>query len=106
MAGSIFLIAKYLIPAKHLHVTDAYYTTNNDIQWRVSNLSYEYAPKGVKTRLSSQKTTEIAINENDIPQKPYSILSKNVNVSILENKPQIKQFNVSSYGNGLLRINT
>src|SRR5438105_3452957 len=96
IAGSILLIAKYLVPIKHLSVTDAFYTTKDDIEWRVSTMSYEYAPKGITTILSPEKTTKLAIKQSDIPRKPYTVLSGTMEVSINQNKPQVKTFTVQA----------
>ncbi len=106
IAGSaILLIARYFHPAKYLAVTDTFYTTNSDIEWRVSDMSYEYAPKGIKTVLING-TTHLPISKTTIPQQPYEILTKDMQVSIITNKPQEKEFFVEAQHEGLLLINT
>ncbi|HSW87681.1 MAG TPA: 6-pyruvoyl-tetrahydropterin synthase-related protein [Candidatus Saccharimonadales bacterium] len=102
---AIVLIAKYFHPQKYLPVTDSFYTTNHDIEWRVSDMSFEYAPKGIKTILVNG-TTHLPVFKNTIPQKTYEVLAKDMQVSIITNKPQDKEFTVKAQDDGLLVINT
>ena len=93
-------------PQMYLHVGDNYYLDNQDIEWRVSRLSYEYVPKQVVTRLSPLGTTELAIDKKDIPSQPFTILSGAMDVRVQKNDASSKQFTVTVKTPGILQINT
>lgn len=93
-------------PQTYLPVGDNYYLENQDIEWRVSRLSYEYVPKQVATRLSALQTTELAIDKNDIPTKPFTVLSGQMKVNVEKNDASNKQVEVSVSKPGILQINT
>lgn len=103
---SIFSVISYFQPAKYLTVTDENYTSIQDLEWRVSRMSYEYVPKGVATRYTDVHTTVLAIDQNNLPSQPISIMKGNAVVSIVTNKPQTKQFSIQNATNTLLQVNT
>lgn len=103
---AIALVASYFVPNKQLLVTDSLYTTNQDIEWRISKTSFEYVPKGVATVFSDIQTTQLAIEKTDIPSQPLSVVKGDVKIQILENIPHKKLFVVEAKTPSVLRINT
>jgi len=93
-------------PSSYLSVTDSFYTSKQDIQWRVSRLSYEYVPKGVATKLSDLGTTILDISEKDFPKKSFEVITGKMIVDEQVNIPQRKEYLVKVTDAGQLRINT
>ncbi len=93
-------------PSAYLAVTDSTYTSKQDIQWRVSKMSYEYVPKGVATKLSDLGTTILDISESDLPKKSFAVIVGKMTVGEKVNIPQRKIYSVNVIDAGQLRINT
>ncbi len=106
--GSIvfFSIAQNFQPAKFLNVDDSFYTNPEDIKWRVSKMSFEFVPKGVATKISDINTTQLDIDENDIPGQPYKVLKGEMDVKVISNKPHSKEFQVFSKSFSVFQVNT
>ncbi|HSD98491.1 MAG TPA: 6-pyruvoyl-tetrahydropterin synthase-related protein [Patescibacteria group bacterium] len=109
---AIYQVRNYFQPLSYRYVLDKQLTSLVDIQWRVSRMSYEYVPKEVATRLSLNKTTELAIDYSQIPlEKSFTALTDNMQVKELENLSQLKKYSVNVYNTktlseGILQINT
>jgi len=93
-------------PSAYLSVTDSFYTSKQDIQWRVSRMSYEYVPKGVVTNLSDLGTTVLDISQKDLPEKSFQVLNGKMIVDEQVNTPQRKTYLVEVINAGQIRINT
>lgn len=106
--GSIvfFSVAQNFQPAKFLNVDDSFYTNPEDIKWRVSKMSFEFVPKGVATKVSDINTTQLDIDENDIPGGPYKVLKGAMDVKVISNKPHSKEFQVFSKSFSVFQVNT
>jgi hypothetical protein len=98
-----YLVASVFVPTKYLDVTDAFYTENNDIQWRVSRSSFEYIPKEVKTEISELGTTVPVIHEHDIPTSSF-VHQSSIAVTEKQNLPTQKIYEI--HGTGLFTVNT
>lgn len=105
-AGVIFLNASYFQPARYLDVKDNYYTNIEDIEWRVSKMSFEYVPKDVKTVKSDINTTQLDIEKDDIRKIAYKVLKGNAEVKVISDKPQSKIFKVNALTNAIFQVNT
>lgn len=104
---AVFILAvPYFQPQKYLRVSDAHYTNPQDIKWRVSKASFEFVPEGVATRLSDIKTTQVDLEEKDIPISSYKILTGEPKIEVIENKSQLKQFKLDSKSNSSIQLNT
>jgi len=106
MIATIYSIRNDFKPQSYLNLNDSFYTSKQDIQWRVSSMSYEYVPKGVATKISEKETTELAIGINDLPKESFKVLSGEMKVSEVFNKSQDKIFNVFVSKAGDFRLNT
>lgn len=93
-------------PERVLQVADRNYTTNQDIEWRISKTSFEYVPKGVATTISDVNTTQLDITRSEIPNQPFTVINGDIIVDVLQNIPHKKTFQVASLHGGTLQINT
>jgi len=93
-------------PERVLQIADMNYTTNQDIEWRVSKTSFEYVPKGVATTISNINTTQLAIDRSEIPKQPFTVIKGDVIVDVLQNIPHKKTFQTASLHGGTLQVNT
>ena len=95
-----------LKPEKYLSVNDSFYTNREDINWKVSKMSFEFVPSGVATKLSDIKTTQIDVEKKDTPNMPYKVINGTASVQVISNKSNSKIFKVSSEKESTLQINT
>lgn len=93
-------------PQKYLTVGDEYYENSKDISWRVSKASFEFVPRDVKTKLSDIGTTQVDLEEKDIPTSSYKIIKGNAKVEVFSNKSQFKQFKVNASSDTVFQLNT
>lgn len=105
ISSRFFFSSNYFKPQTYLNVKDSNYTTNQDIEWRVSGMSFEYVPKGVATRLSKLSVTELAIDKKDLPKTSFKTLTRLLNIKEERNTPIYKSYKISGSG-GKLVINT
>lgn len=104
--GLIYSVRLDFSPLSYLSVNDSFYVSKQDLQWRVSRMSYEYVPKGVATKLSDIGTTVLDISNQDIPKKSYEVLKGDMNIHEVINLPQYKKYTVTVNKPGSIRINT
>lgn len=103
---AIFIVRSDFQPQRYLNVGDSYYTNLDDVEWRVSKSSFEFVPKGVATKLSDIKTTQIDIEKNEIQRSSYKIVRGEAGVKVISDKSQLKIFETDSKTNFVLQINT
>lgn len=103
LALVIFLHQSYFKPAYYLEVDDSYYTSEEDLKWRVSGFSFEFVPKGVATKLSDIGTTQLDITKDEIAKTSYEVLGGDLEVGEIKNLPHKKNF--ATKGEGKLRVN-
>ena len=101
----IFQYQKYFRPQRLLTTTDQERTTNEEISWRISRTSFEFVPKGVKTRKSDLGTTILDISKEDIPTKPFKE-NKSFDVKVDKNEFVQKWFVVNAQKAGEFQLNT
>lgn len=80
--------------------------TFEEIAWRVSKSSFEFVPKGVKTKKTDLNTATLSIDKNNLPKKPYEIISGAGGIKILKNKFAEKIFQVDVLSTVKFRLNT
>lgn len=105
-AVAIFIVITDFKPQSFLNVSDNHYTNLNDISWRVSKASFEFTPSGVATKLSDIKTTQIDLEEKDIPKFPYKILKGEANIKVISDKSQVKKLEIDSKTEATIQFNT
>lgn len=96
----------YLSPQKYLNKSDKDYTTETDLKWRVSKMSFEYIPKGVAVKKSKIGTTMLDISKDQVAKASYKAINGLNKVKIINDLPQKKEFIVNSEKGGILQINT
>ncbi len=94
----------YFRPARYLAVGDKDYTNREELQWRVSKISFEYVPKGISTVMSDIETTQVAITKEELPKTSFQA-SENINVTQEQNSSDYKRYRTNGRG-GQLVINT
>lgn len=97
---------QYFRPQQLLETNNSERTSFKEIAWRISSTSYEFVPKGVKTKKTAYGTTTLAIEEKDLPKKPYVIISGRAKVKIEKNKFDEKVFTVAAATPIQFRLNT
>ncbi|KKQ01967.1 MAG: hypothetical protein US11_C0002G0026 [Candidatus Roizmanbacteria bacterium GW2011_GWA2_36_23] len=95
----------YFKPQQLLKTTDGQRTSFEEIAWRISSTSYEFVPKGVKTKLTDLGTTIMAIEKKDIPVKPFEIISGVVDIQTVKNLFTEKQFHITAMTPAVLQLN-
>ena len=66
-------------------------------------MSFEYVPKGVKTKLSDIGTTQLALEKEEIKKSPFEIIEGKLDVIEIKDLPHQKIFKTK--GEGILRVN-
>lgn len=96
----------YFTPQKFINTNDKKLTTYEEIAWRVSKTSFEFVPKGVKTKKTELQTTTLDINKDELPKSPFTLLKGSAKINIDKNKFSEKQFIVRADSPVTLQINT
>lgn len=97
----------FFVPEQYLStVTDASYTAPSVIQWKTSQMSFEYTPNGIATKIGPSGNSIIDITQNEIPKTGFQIIKGKMTVKQIQNIPQQKEFQVTVTKPGLLRLNT
>jgi len=103
---ALYTVRSYFQPSAYIPATDAQYTSREEMEWRVSSMSFEYVPKGITTVLSPQGTTQLPITKSDIAISPFVIVSGKATGKIIKNDPVDKRFIVKSSTPTQFRVNT
>ena len=101
----IILNKNYFQPQRYLTVTDKDYTNDYYLKWTVSKSSFEFVPKEVKTIKSDIGTTQLAIKEQEIPDKKINLIAGIADLKIIEDKPNELKININSRGTSVFRAN-
>lgn len=104
--STVVIYSKYFHPQKYISTNDKERTSFEEIAWRISDTSYEFVPKGVKTKKTSLGTTTLAINKNELPLKPYKIISGDAKVKVIKNNFNDKEFKVNIKTQTDFQLNT
>ncbi len=104
--STIFIYQKYFRPERFINTTDKERTTFEEIAWRISRTSYEFVPNGVKTQKSELNTTILAIDKQDLQNKPFTLTRGEADVRTLENRFQNKTFFIDAESPLDFRLNT
>jgi hypothetical protein len=84
-------------------------TSFEEISWRVSKTSFEFSPKGIKTKKTELNTTTIGLEKKDLVIDSFSILGRqDQNVKVLKTLDLFtrKEFEVESINPVTFRLNT
>src|SRR3989344_1527929 len=103
---TIYFVGRYFVPHNYINKSDRQLTSFDEVAWRVSRSTFEFAPKGIKTTKSNLNTTIPNIRMIDIVKSPFEILSGKPEVKIIKNNFMDKEFIVSSKNVTSFRLNT
>lgn len=99
------LYGNYFQPEKQLvNAVDTDYISKETLHWRTSIMSFEYVPKGVATEKSPIGNTVIAIDPSETAKGSYQIVTGDMDVHVLTDRPHEKVFSVSVATPGSLQI--
>lgn len=106
--GALTLVTyqKYFHPQRYLQVTDQKLTSFDEIAWRVSRTSHEFAPLGVTTKKSDLDTTIIALDKKDVNPNRYIILNGSAQVVERRNFYAQKSFDIYAQTPFVFQLNT
>lgn len=99
----ILLNKDYFTSLKYLDVSDKNYTSQEELYWRVSKMSWEFVPKGVATTLSDIKTTQMAITKAELPKELFKA-GPGIDIIVEKDLVQYKKLKVEGKG-GILTFN-
>lgn len=103
----IYTNVSYFAPSEYLtSVKDSDYTSLDILRFDTSKIAAEYSPKGIATRKTDINTTVVDITKDEIAKSPYNVVSGNMTVSVLDDKPQEKTFSLNVLEPGIFRLNT
>lgn len=105
-AMTIYFVGRYFVPQSYLNKSDKELTSFEEVAWRVSRSTFEFAPLGIKTTKSSLNTTIPNIRMIDIPALPYEIIDGKAQVNSLANKFMQKEYIIKSDNAIIFRQNT
>ena len=108
----VVTVVKYLIYSKP-HGEKTYderkLTSFEEISWRVSKTSFEFAPVGIKTKKTELGTTTIGLNKKDLIKESFKVLSADKETTIVKtviNEFSKKEFKIESKYPIEFRLNT
>ena len=104
--ASIAIYSKYFYPQEQRSLTDSQMTSNEEISWRISRTSFEFVPKGVRTKKSELNTTVLAINKEEVPVSPYKLIAGRGIVEPTELTSSMKTFIVKQDQPVTFQLNT
>lgn len=95
---------RYFQPSRYLSVSDGNYLTDTELKWRVSKMSFEFIPNTVATKLSDIGTTQIDINEDEIAEDVFKVVSGDVQARETLNTSHRKI--LATQGKGVIQFQT
>jgi len=108
----VVTVVKYLIYSKP-HGEKTYderkLISFEEISWRVSKTSFEFAPVGIKTKKTELGTTTIGLNKKDLIKESFKVLSADKETTIVKtviNEFSKKEFKIESKNPVEFRLNT
>jgi len=102
---TVSIYGKYFKPRQFIDIGDDSRITKEEISWRISKSSFEFVPKGIKTKKTKYNTTALAIEKSDIPYKLFQV-ENSVNVKVEKDTAQEKIFNIDSPINTVFTLDT
>lgn len=106
MLGAVVIYGKYFTPSEIIQTTDRERTSFDEVSWRVSSTSYEFAPKETATKKSAFGTTILAIDKPDVPTKRYELLQATAEVVQTTDTFQKKEFAIHATTPVRFQLNT
>lgn len=84
-------------------------TSFEEISWRVSKTSFEFSPRGMKTKKTELGTTTIGLEKKDLTKDAYSVISadkKGIRIKTILDLFTKKEFEIESKESVKFQLNT
>lgn len=102
----VFKYSQLFQPQNIYQTSDSELTNLKQRQWVISRTSFEFVPKGIKTKKNEFGVTTLAIREKDLPKQSFKIISGKAQVTELENRFQNKRYQVKVPEKAVFQLNT
>lgn len=104
LLASLFLVPILLVTNLKLfkpqtyreNLTDQTATANEEINWKISQSSFEYIPKEIELYKSNHGTNIVKIDKKDIPQSKIEIISGIGQIEVISSTPSKTNFRTFS----------
>lgn len=93
---TIAVYGKYFKPERYILQTDRQLTSFNEISWRVSSSSFEFAPQGVALTTSKYGTQIFDIQEKEVTPAGYQLSHPRASAAQISKTFTYKSFRVTS----------
>ena len=103
---TIYFVGRYFVPQNYINKSDRQLTSFDEVAWRVSRSTFEFAPKGIKTTKSNLNTTIPNIRIIDIDDTSYEVVDGKAQVISIKNKFMEKEYLVKAEEDIIFRQNT
>jgi hypothetical protein len=103
---TIVKYSQYSRPQSYLKVSDKDLLTDEEILWRQSRTVLHFVPQGVKAKKNEYGVYVLDIEKKDLPKNIFEIKKGDVQVKILTNKFQQKEFLVKAKTPVIFQLNT
>lgn len=103
---TIAVYQKYFRPSSYVKTSDRERTSFYEIADRISRTSFEFVPRGVKTKPSELNTTAFDIAKKDIPTSRYKVVKGSASVNVVKDNFNEKILQTDSTEPGILQLNT
>lgn len=103
---TVGVYSKYFRPERYRAVSDLQLTSEEEIKWRISSTSFEFVPKGVKTKKSELNTTILDIDKTDIQKSIYTPFSFDAVINLVKNTFTSKTFTTQADDPYVFQLNT
>ena len=97
---------KYFRPQSLIAVDEKQRTSRQEIAWEVSGTSFEFSPKGIKTKKSKYNTTIPDLKESDLPVSDFTIVDGQMTMAKKKNTAHLREYQVNADKKTTLRLNT
>lgn len=104
--GTIATYQKYFKPQEYMKVSDKQLTSFDEIAWRVSRTSFEFVPKGVKTKNSEYGTTVLAIDKKDLNRSQFDVKNGTAKVTPIKTVYDEKVFDIDTASGAQFTLHT
>lgn len=102
----IFKQLPYFKPSSYLAVSDNQRTSEEEIMWRISRSSFEFAPAGIVLKKSEYGNSIIDIEKEDLPSSQAEVVAGNANITVAKNISYKKVVEIQAEESSTIRFNT
>ena len=93
-------------PKELVNLNDSDYLTKQRLDWATSRSSFEYIPKGVKTKISPDNTTIPDIDPDSLPQTEASVLLGQAIIKEEVSQPGKQKYKITTKDSAVVQFST